>query len=213
MTLFSKNRPWNLLWVIVLIFGWWWWRSPEIQSVRPANVGVKSFSVGWFTDKPAKGCVFAIPSWKLTEWLRVCENEKRKTHFLQLDNARAESSYRLLVVSGLRFKHKGALPIKLKAFNSQEAPMPQPAYGMVRSADGYLVPGALVYIYPKSEEFSYPVAGKTNMDGNYAVDLGLLENKQELLILETVASAGIWNDMTVLAKYTEPLPTITAILR
>ena len=202
-----------LVLVILVCLGWWGYQTPQPESVRPANVGVQSFSVGWFTSKSTKGCVWAIPSLMVTEWRRVCEQDERKTHLVELDEMQSETSYRLVVVDGLRFKFKGVLPVETRDFNDQEPPMPKPAYGAVRSKEGYLVPGALVYLYPRSEGFSYPVAAKTNIDGNYAVDLGLLTNLKELLIIEVVASAGIWNDMAATTKQTEPLPAITAVLK
>lgn len=197
----------------ILALGYWGYKTPQPESVRPANVGVKSFSVGWFTEETTKGCVWAVSSYKPTDWKRVCEPDERKTHLVEFDNLKPETEYRVVVVDGLRFKYKGVLPVKTRQFNAEEPPMPRPAYGKVRSREGNLVPGALVYIYPRSEGFSYPVAAKTNIDGNYAVDLGLLENLKELLIIEVVASAGVWNDMAASSQQTEPLPAITAITR
>lgn len=205
----------GIILVLVIVFGGlvsWWYVTPKQQSIRPANVGAKSFSVGWFTDSLTKGCVWAVPSFNPKEWLKVCEPDKRKTHLLMFQEVMPGTEYRLVAQNGLRFKFKGIVPVLTKKLSDEPLKNPAPAYGTILGEEDELVPGALVYIYAQSNEFHYPVAVKTNIQGKYAVDISEIKNLSELMIVETVASAGIWNDHKVSSKYHEPLPSIRAIL-
>jgi hypothetical protein len=208
-----RNLKYVLLMVVFVSLGIWWWVTPKQQSIRPANVGTRSFSVGWYTDGLSKGCAWAVPSIDPREWLKVCEVDKRGTHLLMFAKAKPETSYNLVLVNGLRVKFKGIVPVVTKKLSDEPLKNPAPAYGNVIGEQDELVPGALVYIYAQANQFHYPVAVKTNLKGNYAVDISELKSLSETLVLEVVASAGIWNDMKVSSQYHEPLPSIRAILK
>lgn len=191
----------------------WFLVTPEFESVRPANMGTKSFDVGFFTKKLSKGCVIVMSEFNPLSWQKTCEKEKRKTHLIRISNLDPDQEYQLVLVNGLRIKTSKVLKVKTGQVNDQAPVVPNPAFGSVVGRNRELVPGSLVYIYPYSSKFSYPVATITNFDGNYAVDLGLLENVEDILIIEAIASAGIWNNIQASVEWTEPLPAITVILR
>jgi hypothetical protein len=199
--------------LVVIGLGIWWVLTPEPQRIRPANVGIKSFSVGWFTKKPSKSCVLAIGSVKPNEWLIKCEKEARVTHLVGLDKAEPERYYTIVVVDWPRVTVQELVTVMTGAISSQPLRMPQPGYGSVISPEGFRVPGALVYLTPSSREFNYPVAAMTNELGNFAVDIGKVSDKSDGLLVEAIGNMGIWSEGEVSSKYTAPLPTITVKIK
>jgi|GEM_PF-2555204 hypothetical protein len=199
--------------LIVIGLGIWWVLTPVTQRIRPANVGIKSFSVGWFTKKPSKSCVLAIGSIKPSEWLIKCEKEARVTHLVRMENAKPEMYYTIVVVDFPRVTVQELVTVMTGEISNQPLKLPQPGYGSVISPEGFRVPGALVYLTPISREFNYPVAAMTNELGNFAVDIGKVSDKSDGLLVEAIGNMGIWSEDEMSSQYTAPLPVITVKIK
>jgi hypothetical protein len=197
----------------VISLGVWWLMTPVPERIRPANVGVRSFSVGWFTKKPSKSCVVAIGSVNPSEWLVKCEKEARVTHLVGVDKAQPEKYYTIVVIDWPRVTVQDLVPVTTGSVSSEPLRLPQPGYGSVISPEGFRVPGALVYLTPFSREFNYPVAAITNELGNFAVDIGKVSNKSDGLLVEAVGNMGIWFEQKMSSRFTAPLPTITVKIK
>ncbi|MBU1085225.1 MAG: hypothetical protein ABIJ43_00040 [Candidatus Beckwithbacteria bacterium] len=210
-----RNLKYIVLIILVGVGFWWWWLIPRQQRIRPANVGTQSFSVSWWTDGFSKNCILAVPkkAINIKNWLYVCEKDKTVMHLVKLDKAKSETIYKIFIVSGLRVTFKDILEVKTKGFSDEPISLPQPAYGQIVNSDGGPVPGALVYLWPISQEFVYPMAVKTDSNGHYAVDIGEIKSKSEILMLEAVANAGIFNEIKVSSQYHEPLPSIVVAIK
>jgi len=209
-----RKRYMRLIVILVVGLGlWgWWYRTPRQIRVRPANVGAKSFSVGWFSKKPSRGCVMAVESWKFKswkDWVIKCDDEKTQWHLVDFKGVKPGTEYQLVVMSGLRVTFKNILSVKTKEISDQPPLIPKPAYGNVVDQKGNPVEGVLVYITAEAKTFNYPVAGVTNRQGNYGIDVGELSQISESLVLDAVGSRGYWKELLISTEGITPAPTIT----
>lgn len=204
--------------IVILVLGLglfgWWYVTPEHMRVRPANVGARSFSVGWFSEKPSKSCVWAVKGGikNFKEWLVICEEEKTQWHLVDFKDVEAGGEYKLVLVDGIRVSFKEIFPVKLRQLNNDQPPgLPVPAYGNVVDENKEPVKGILVYISTESETFNYSVAVKTDANGHYGIDVGGLVQKSDRMVLEAVGSQGLWKEMVIHSQTIRPIPSIVVI--
>ncbi len=193
---------------LVLGLAGWWWLTPEPVRVRPANVGTHSFSVGWFTERPTKGCVLAASSFRYQDWVRGCDQRKDWVHLVDVKGVESGNSYYLILIDFPRITWQRIVPVTTMKVSEKPPQLPEPAFGGVIDQDQSPVEGALVYIEARSLEFSYPVAAVTNEAGNYAVDMGPNVFKAETFFLDAVSSGGVWAEKMISKKFKTPVPTI-----
>jgi len=186
--------------------------NPKLERITVVNVGSQSFSVAWFSQNLSKACVLAVPENKRDQWFWQCEVEKKRTHLVSFEAVKPQSQYSLVLLSGFRLWWQKISPVVTEAISNQAPVQPEPAYGSLVGEEGDLAAGALVLVYPESEEFHYPVAVVANLQGNYAVDLGSWPMEFERLIVEVIGSGGIWNEQTFYSQFINPIPTMKVAL-
>ncbi len=191
----------------------WWKLTPEHGRVRIANVGARSFSVGWFSDKPSKSCVWAVKGKirNIRNWLVICEEQETYWHLVDFKDLEPNGEYSLFLVDGMRVTFKKILPVNLKKISDQPPGLPVPAYGNIVDQDKVKVQGVVVYISTESQSFSYPVAVKTDVNGRYGIDVSELVQKSDRMVLETVGKTGFWKEQLIHSQTIRPIPTINIV--
>ncbi len=185
----------------------WWILTPVPEMVRAGNVAARSFSVGWVTEKPARGCAIAFLSVK--HFRRACiEGVKRTTHLVAIDGLRPETNYRLFLIDGLRVTIKNLPAIATKKISDSRPVLPRPGYGQVADDKFQPVPGALVYIYVNSKRQVEPLLALTNSEGNYAVDLANFPAEEQSYTIEVTAAAKWRAKMEADIRTSSPFPTV-----
>jgi len=169
---------------------WWWWLTPVPQEVRAANVKAKSFSVGWVSETPAKGCVLVYKKAWRTAFRFGCFKTKKKAHLVDVKKLEAKSSYGMVMVEGLRLTFRQMPEVVTRGIADELPPRPEPGYGSVIDETNQQLPGVLVYVYAMSGQPQAPAAVLTNEQGNYAVDLGNVELAISNYLLEASRAPG-----------------------
>lgn len=182
---------------------------PPLESVIVANLGTRSFSLGWVTQKYSRGCFLAVPEKNLTKSVFVCDPQPNKiTHLIHLNNLLPNTQYRIFSVNGPRVNLFHPLAITTLPITDIPPTLPLPAYGSILDPNQNPVIGALVYIYPQSPQYQYPIAVKTNLQGNYAFDLASLRGSFEYLQIEAISTGKKWASRTVTLDAHAPFPPI-----
>src|SRR3989344_4904835 len=214
----------------------WYRLTPTPENIMAADLGSTSFRVGWYTAKPTKGCTLAIADapWRFVAWdflksqfdrhytglyvNRACFVETANTHLATFTNLLENYPYRVAVMVGPR---RVELPIgnpviTKKISESEEPPLPEPAYGGVTYEDETPVVGALVYFYRGlADEFRYPLAVVTNNDGNYAIDLANFDDSDDIstydsYLVDVVDTEGKQTRQILPRDIHQPFPPLLA---
>ncbi|MBI2010323.1 MAG: hypothetical protein HYS86_04085 [Candidatus Chisholmbacteria bacterium] len=189
--------------------------SPRPSDLRVANVTARSFSVGWATDAPSRGCVVVVPQKQWWRWLMRCDWEKVAAHLVRFEGFSEEQSYRVGYVSGLRWQFWGTPVVKTAQILEEQPPLPQPAYGKVEDQFGDPLQNTLIYLYSLSPTARAPIAAMTNEQGNYGLDLANLQAQSEGLgqtgtfVVEVIHGSSERKRFEGDIRMIQPLPAIT----
>lgn len=193
--------------IVLIALVIWWIRTPIPEMVRAGNVAARSFSAGWVTEKPARGCAAAVASWR--DWRRACvEGAKRTTHLVTIDGLRPETNYKLFLIDGLRVTIRNLPAIATKKISDTQPVLPRPGYGQVADRQFQPVPGALVYVYANSKRQTAPLLALTNFEGNWAVDLANFPAEEQSYTIEVTAGVKWRAKMETDIRTSSPFPTI-----
>lgn len=185
------------------------WYFPPASRITPANVGFRSSMAIWTTNRPSKGCLIATNlDWPLKLAFTCDQGTRKNTHMVKFDNLTPETTYTLISLNGPRIKLTPWVEFTTKNFSDTPPLLPNPAYGTVIDTNNFPVAGALVIIYPASPQFYYAVATRTNLKGNFDVDISSLAGNHADLIIESTIN-GLWNERTVPKDVHQPMPSIT----
>jgi hypothetical protein len=189
-----------LLWII------WFMVEPWPLWVRIANVGSRTLSVAWVTEKPTRGCALLVEKDWLPVIKRVCEPRYAKVHLVDFTDLIEYQNYRVWVVQGGRL-YLGSYKSAQTYITKPNPPAPAPAYGSVVDLNGKQVPNALVYIYPANGGELYPEATIANDQGNYALDLGYYVPIEEWVV-EGGSGPEQWDVRFAPGKSMTPFPSL-----
>jgi len=202
----------SLILLPILLVIYLFFLFPKLDSVIVANLGTRSFSIGWVTQRHSRGCFLAIPTKNLKKTVFTCDQQPNKiTHLIHLKDLLPNTNYRLIPVNGPRINLRNPVIITTLPISDTPPANPLPAYGSVLDPNQQPVIGALVYIYPQSPDYQYPIAVKTNLQGNYAFDLGSLRGSFEFLQLDAISTGKKWASQVVSAEIHAPFPPIITI--
>jgi len=195
------------LFILTILF-LWWVSIPKPEKIWSVNVEAQSAFVTWVTKKPRKGCVVAIKLEKPREVKKFCDKSKEIAHLLKLEGLQSETIYSLVHIDQLRITLTNFKPIATKPIRERVPLMPEPAYGSVVNESGEPIANTVVYVFPVTSEYFYPVATKTNDQGNYAVDLSEIIKKSNKLNLWAISSKGELLKIIVDSIAHTPFPSI-----
>ncbi len=176
-----------LILVLLVLFSSVILLSPVPKDVRPVNVHARSVSVAWILPRASWGCALLLPT-SLNTLPRIgCEGSIAAVHLQELTNLKPETSYRIVLISGLMPAIWTSPHVTTTAIREEMPDMPKPAYGSVLF-DQEKVAGALVLVYANTSQPQYAVAALTNAQGNFAVDLANVSEAGNSYVLDAFAS-------------------------
>lgn len=195
-----------------------WAVTPRPTDLRVANVTARSFSVGWATEIPSRGCIVVASQNEWWRWFIQCSREKSGAHLVTFEGLAEERMYRVWYWSGLRWQFWRMPVVKTAGIREDQPSLPQPAYGSVRDEFDDPLLNTLIYLYSLSSSNRAPLAAMTNEQGNYGLDLAnLLAQRSQpglpaqagTFVVEVIHGSGERARFEGDIRMINPLPTIT----
>ena len=156
-------------------------RSKAVYVTKPsefyvANLDKTSFSVAWKEDVPAKGCVSAKNT-KTQKETKACDDILSRFHLVTLTNLDPYVAYSLSGQGGgpltLHPMFGGSIVSGL--FDKSKPPTTM-ITGTINQSSGEPLKDAFVIVSPVlTDRFYFPIAATTNQNGDYNVDLSLID--------------------------------------
>lgn len=181
--------------------------SPAPKDVRPVNVHARSVSIAWVLPRPTFGCVVLVPKSFNALPKFACDRSFDSVHLQELSNLRPETTYKIILLSGLRPLLWGNPSVTSTPVQDEMPDMPKPGYGSIVFKDEK-IEGALVLVYTNTPAAQYAVAALTNVQGNYAVDLANLSQEGSNYILTSFLSANRSARIEADIRMSTPFPPI-----
>jgi len=202
MYLTPKQKRKNIITIVVLLLGipltvFAAWQIVQIisnastepipKNVVLSNVSTNSISIGWVTDVVSDGAVVVVKNGSdSSPVIDKRGNEKRKTHYVELNDLEPNSEYTFVIISrGKRYNNEEG-----KAFSfvtapiSSSIPSPNPVYG---DGGSFSKDDFIVYIIDKSQS-SFPVSVVPNASGGWAADLSGFRTEDNLSMISVIDS-------------------------
>lgn len=167
-----------------------WYRSPRPLRMLPTNTGSQSLSVVFMTSEPVKSCMYVYEKKMFLKGKIVC-NEKTTTHLLTVSKLTPQTTYQSIIKTGWRITAKNTPQMTTNALSEVAPRLPEPAYGSVRDESNNPINDALVVVFPDQDVRS-AVAAKTNIQGNYALDVSTFIEKATTLTVDIQTPNGLW---------------------
>lgn len=164
--------------------------SPRPLRLLSTNKGSQSLSVVFMTSEPVKSCVYIYEKKMFLKGKVVC-GEKTTIHLLTVDKLKPETSYRSIIKTGWKITAKNVPQITTNAMSETAPRLPEPAYGSVRDEENSPISEALVVVFP-DQDVSRAVAAKTNIQGNFALDVSTFIENTNTLTVDIQTSSGLW---------------------
>lgn len=199
----QKTLILSFLWMFLIVFA----LSPAPKDVRPVNVHARSLSVAWVLPRPTFGCVVLLPKSFNAIPKLGCNRSLSSVHLQELSNLRPETTYKIMLLSGLRPLLWGNPNVTTTQVQDKMPEMPKPGYGSVLFQEEK-IEGALVLVYTNTPQAQYAVAALTNAQGNYAVDLANLSQDGSSYILNSYASANRSARLEADIRLSTPFPPL-----
>ena len=141
--------------------------SCESQKLQVGNITDKSFSVAWFTDETCKVALVLDTDSRLFFDKRG-ENFKGKTHFVDVENLKASSSYKFQITSGGENYREPTMTVVTAKIPAGVVPAADLAWGKVFFPGEIMAGGTVVLLnIPQAAQFMALVSS----DGNWTVPL------------------------------------------
>lgn len=181
--------------------------SPVPVRVLPVDIGVRSASIAFITDRPVKSCVFMYTKKLFLKGKWICEKQKGTAHILTGKDLTPLTEYKVIINTGLRWTLRPEIITTNQV--SQTAPnLPEPAYGSIITTDGKPVEGALVVVFP-DQDIAKAVIAKTNVQGNYAVDISHFIGTASTITVDAQTGDGLWGNQVFPANIHAPFSDIS----
>jgi hypothetical protein len=205
-----KNKKIMSLIVVLVgigIVSWKFYTAPAILRLLPVNRGSQSFSMVFMTGKPVKSCMYVYEQKLFLKGTWVCD-QISSTHLLSVDGLKPQTTYQIAIKAGWRITRKSIPKVTTNPLPETAPLLPEPAYGHVKTGTDNPEVDALVVIFP-NEEVARAIATKTNIQGNYAVDISPIIANAESLTVDVQATTGLWGVRTFTPDIHSPFGDIT----
>lgn len=203
---FSRKQKTLIIVFVFVVFGLIW-LSPAPKDVRPVNVHARSLSVAWVLPRSTFGCVALVPKSFRALPKFACNRSFASVHLLELSGLRPETTYTIMMLSGLRPLLWGNPKVTTTQVRDEMPGMPKPGYGSVVFKDEK-IEGALVLVYTNTPQAQYAVAALTNSQGNYAVDLANLSQDGSNYIIDALTTSNQSARLEADVRTSTPFPPL-----
>lgn len=184
--------------------------EPVPTDVVISNISTNSVTIGWVTETSSDGAVVVIENGTdSSQVIDKRDDDKRKTHYVELSDLEPNSEYTFAIISGgERYEEEDGETFSFVTTPvSSSVPTPNPVYGDGGSFSG---DDFIIYIINKSQS-SYPVSVVPNASGGWAADLSGFRSTDDMSLisvddsdgLEIIAVSGINEGDTVEGTFSE----------